>query len=172
MSEIYEQLDLIMDDEQAEVQATEDLHLIFRIEDEDYAINVEHVADILMYQKIRHVPKTSDYLRGILNSRGDIIPAVCVRRRFMKPVKEVDFETCIVKVQYEDYLLGLIVDKVLGCEPINSSNIKPPPNAKLSYTNQFIESIGVVQEIKSDGKGGTMIEEKVRMILCLERLIF
>ena len=152
-------VDLMLDDEKPELSSAEDLHLVFRIEDEDYAINVSEVADILQYSKLRRIPSTPDYLRGILNVRGDIIPVICVRRKFLKPVKEIDFETCIVKVQFGEYLLGLIVDKVIGVEVIKPENIKSPPSAKLSYSNQFIKNIGVV-------------DNDVRMILCLEKLIF
>jgi len=161
MSEQQYDSDLLLEDEllEREADASRDLHLVFRIEEEDYAINVAEVADILPYSKLRPVPKTQNYLKGIKNIRGDIIPIICVRSRFMKPEIEYDFETCIVKVQYKEYALGLIVDKVIGVETIAPEQIKAPPNAKLAYANQFIKNIGVV-------------EEQVRMILSLERLIF
>ena len=158
MSDQYEN-DLMLDDDKPDLSSARDLHLVFRLEDEDYAINVADVADILTYDKLRRVPKTVDYLKGIMNNRGDIIPVICVRTKFLKPLKEYDFETCIVKVKFEEYALGLIVDRVIGVENITQEQIKSPPNAKLSYANQFIKNIGVV-------------EDKVRMILCLEKLIF
>jgi purine-binding chemotaxis protein CheW len=158
MSDQYES-DMMLDDDKPDLSSARDLHLVFRVEDEDYAINVAEVADILPYDRLRRVPKTQGYLKGIKNNRGDIIPVICVRSKFLKPLKEYDFETCIVKVQFEEYALGLIVDRVIGVENITQEQIKSPPNAKLSYANQFIKNIGVV-------------EDKVRMILCLEKLIF
>jgi len=159
MSEHYDNDVLVDEEQQQELNTSKDLHLVFRIENEDYAINVADVADILGYKRLRHVPKTEHYLKGIMNIRGDIIPVICVRAKFMKPEKEIDFETCIIKVIYEEYALGLIVDKVIGVENITAEQIKSPPSAKLSYANQFIKSLGVV-----DGK--------VRMVLNLEKLIF
>ena len=164
MSEQFVDNEFMVDGEEvqrATIDDTKILHLVFRVEDEDYALSVLEVTDILTYQnqKVRRVPKTPNYLKGILNVRGDIIPLVCVRTKFMKPVKEADFETCILKVVYEDYTLGLIVDRVVGTEKIMPDQIKPPPNAKLSYSNQFIKSVGVVND-------------QVRMIISLEKLIF
>lgn len=158
MSESYE--NELMDSETQEQQTTSmDLYLVFRVEDQDYAINVAEVTDILPYDYVRPVPRTPAYMKGIMNLRGDIIPVICVRSKFMKPEKEYDFETCIIKVQYEDYALGLIVDKVLGVETIHEEQITPPPSAKLSYANQFIKSVG-------------SLENNIRMILNLEKLIF
>ncbi|MDR1705454.1 MAG: chemotaxis protein CheW [Clostridiales bacterium] len=161
MSDHYD-YDVALDDDELQQpgnQAALDLHLVFQIEDEFYAINVSEVADILPYGKIRKVPKTTDYVKGIWNIRGDIIPIICVRSKFMKPEKEIDFETCIIKVQYEEYSLGLIVDRVIGVETITAAQITPPPSAKLSYANQFIKAIG-------------RPDTGVRMILSMERLIF
>ena len=159
MSEQTYENDMMMDDDSQIMNSSKDLHLVFRIEDEDYAINVAEVGDIQPFNKLTHIPKTPSYLKGILNIRGDIIPVICVRSKFMKPVVEYDYETCIIQVHYGDYDLGLIVDKVLGVENILPENIKTPPHAKLSYANQFIKNVG-------------MVDNKVRMILSLEKLIF
>ena len=161
MSEQYDS-DLLLEDSKGEnAGSSKDLHLVFRIEDEDYAINVADVHDILPLTSLllRRVPKTPSFMKGIINNRGDIIPVICVRAKFMKPEKEYDFETCIVRVAANEHSIGLIVDKVLGVETISPEKIKPPPNAKLSFANQFIKNIGVV-----DGQ--------VRMILSREKLIF
>jgi purine-binding chemotaxis protein CheW len=165
MSEPYEEDIMLEDDQRADMDNSMDLHLVFRIEDEDYAINVAEVADIITYANanVRAVPKTPSFIKGIINTHGDIIPVIDVRTKFMKPAKVYDKnndqETCIVKVRYEDYTLGLIVDKVIGMEAIPAAQISAPPSAKLSYANQFIKSIG-------------RVDSNVRMILSLEKLIF
>jgi len=180
MAEVMEN-DVIQQDQDA--NNIEDLHLVFTIEDEDYAINVSQVNDILKYTKLRRVPCAPGYVKGITNVRGDIIPVVCVRSKFMKPDKEPDYETCIIKIPLvsvksdaaKDDYVGLIVDKVVGCDKIHPANIKAPPNAKLSYANQFIKAIGVMQDKNDSGAEGdsaTTPVGKVRMILDLEKLLY
>ena len=144
--------------EDAALNDSMDLHLVFRIEDEDYAINVAEVSNILQYSDIRKVPQTPPHIKGIMNIRGDIIPVICVRTKFMKPLIPYD-DTCIVKVQYEEYALGLIVDSVVGVEPIRPGQISAPPSSKLNIRNQFIKSIGKT-------------ENGIRLIMSLDKLIF
>jgi purine-binding chemotaxis protein CheW len=90
------------------------------------------------------VPQTPNYVEGIVNLRGDIIPVINVRKRFLKPSKPFDEQTCIVFVEYHGYQLGLIVDNVKEVMFIEEEFIVPPPSAKLSYYNQFIKNIGKV----------------------------
>lgn len=152
----------LLEDEKREEQSENialDLYLTFCIEDEEYAINVAEVSDIQPNSHVTAVPKTPHYLKGIINVRGDIIPVICVRSKFMKPEKEYDELTCIIQVKYEEYSLGLIVDSVKGVEKITPENISSPPNVKLNYQNQFIKNIGKT-------------ETGIKMILNLERLIF
>jgi len=69
-----------------------------------------------------------------------------VRKRFGKPTKEHDEETCIIVIIYGDYTLGIIVDAVQETVTISEDRIFAPPSAKLSFANQFIRNIGKVGE--------------------------
>ena len=147
------------DEEYVEEDVTKDLFLLFELDEEDYALAVTNVAEIISLPGITPVPHVPEYVEGIINLRGDIVPVVSVRRRFMKPLAAYDERTCIIVVTYEEYTLGLIVDAVKGVAPITEAQIAPPPNVRLSYSNMFIRNIG-------------QTEEGIRLLLDLEKVIF
>lgn len=150
---------LQLDEEISIEEATKDQYLTFEIDNEEYAISIAYIKEIINIDKvITKVPETPHYVDGIYSLRGDIISVINVRKRFMKPVKPFDELTCIVCVEYGGYLLGLIVDSVKEVLYIYEEDIIIPPSAKLSYSNQFIKNIGKVGE-------------KVKLILDLERFL-
>jgi purine-binding chemotaxis protein CheW len=120
--------------------------LTFAIEDEDYGVEIAFVKEIIKMQSITKVPDMPNFIEGITNLRGDLIGVLDVRKRFGKPFKEHDEETCIIVIVYGDYTLGMIVDAVQETAIIPEERIAPPPSAKLSYSNQFVRNIGKVGE--------------------------
>ena len=157
MSQIIEN-DLMMQDNKV-VDTAANLYLAFVIEDEQYAVEVGSIKEIIGVVPITIVPQTEDYIKGIINLRGDIIPVIDVRCRFRKQEIPYDEQTCIVVVLYEDYILGLIVDQIVGVYTLDDEKISAPPNAKLSYANQFVKNIGR----KEDG---------ILLLLDLEKILF
>ena len=125
-------------------EITKDQYLTFVIDDEEYAIGIAYTREIVNNLSIFKVPQTPNYVEGIVSLRGDIIPVINVRKRFMKPDKPFDDQTCIVFVDYHGYQLGLIVDNVREVMFIEEEYIVPPPSAKLNFYNQFIKNIGKV----------------------------
>ncbi|MCL1878511.1 MAG: chemotaxis protein CheW [Defluviitaleaceae bacterium] len=123
-----------------------DQYLTFAIEDEDYGVEIAYVKEIIKMQSITKVPDMPNFIEGITNLRGDLIGVLDVRKRFGKPFKEHDEETCIIVINYGDYTLGMIVDAVQETAIIPEERIAPPPSAKLSYANQFVRNIGKVGE--------------------------
>jgi purine-binding chemotaxis protein CheW len=135
------------------------LYLGFVIDSEHFAIDISNIKEIIGVEPIAFVPQTERYIKGILNLRGEIVPVIDVRLRFMKPEKEYTDETCIVVVLYQDYILGLIVDSILGVYPIAQDMIAAPPSANSNYYNQFVKNIG-------------RCDDGIKLLLDLERLIF
>jgi len=135
------------------------MYLAFVIEDEQFAVDVGHIKEIIGVVPITAIPRTEDYIKGIINLRGDIVPVIDVRARFRKPEIPYNQLTCIVVVFYQDYILGLIVDSILGVYIIEEDKISSPPNAKLSYSNQFVKNIG-------------RADDGIKLLLDLEKLIF
>lgn len=145
--------------EEFDTDTTKDLYLTFDIDGEDYAIEVRNVKEIISLCAITIVPEVPRYVKGIINLRGDIIPVIDVRTRFEKAEIPYSDLTCIVIIEYEEYILGLIVDRVIGVLTIPEENVAPPPSAKLSFSNHFVRNLGNL--------GGD-----VKLLLNIERLIF
>jgi len=124
-------------------------YLTFIIGKEVYGIEIKYVTEIINMQKITEVPELPEYIKGIINLRGKIIPVMDVRLRFRKEAKEYNDRTCIIVVDIEDISVGLIVDSVSEVITITEDNIVPPPDTNTGFNNRYIKGIGKVgDEVK------------------------
>jgi len=126
----------------ASSSTTKNRYLSFGIGNEIFGIEIDTVKEIINTLDIVHVPHTPDYVKGISNLRGYIIPVIDVRIRFLMEPKEFTESTCIVVIEQKDGNIGLIVDEVNEVKYIEESHIAPPPSAKLSHINQFVRNLG------------------------------
>jgi len=117
-------------------------YLIFELGEESYGLKISHVNEIIGVQTITEVPEQPTYIKGIINLRGKIIPVMDIRIRFKKKPRDYDARTCIIVVNMEEVLVGLIIDKVVEVSDIPVSNISPPPKINKDYRNRYIEGIG------------------------------
>ncbi|EHQ90807.1 chemotaxis protein CheW [Desulfosporosinus youngiae] len=117
--------------------------LTFCMGKEFYGIEIEYVTEIIGMQPITEIPQMPDYIKGIINLRGKIIPVMDVRLRFKKPFREYNDRTCIVVIDIRDVLIGLIVDSVSEVLFIADQEIVAPPNMD-NEGNKYIKGIGKV----------------------------
>lgn len=123
--------------------------LTFSIGSEVYGLEIKYVTEIIGIQEITQVPELPDYIRGIINLRGKIIPVMDVRLRFRKPIKSYNDRTCIIVVEVNGASVGLIVDTVSEVISIQEQQIVPPPELNKAQGNRYIKGIGKVgNEIK------------------------
>lgn len=139
-------------------QTQKNKYITFAIDKEDFAIPIFYIKDIISYQIITQLPSVPNYIKGITNLRGTVIPIVDVRARFMKPEAEYNDRTCFVVIEYEDLSIGLVVDNVKEVLQIPEENILQPPKAKMGYHNRYVQYVGKVGD-------------SVKLILDLEKLI-
>lgn len=133
-------------------------YLLFSV-DEEYALELSSVLEIIELADITRVPEAPDYVSGIMNLRGNVVPVLDVRKRFKKPEREDIKARCIVVCNVEDHRLGLLVDNVIDLIDIPRDKLQDPPQLGSNYVNVFIKSIG----ISSDEE-----EEEVRMHLIVD----
>jgi len=119
-------------------------YLTFYLGEEVYGIEIEYVTEIIGMQPITKVPEVADYIKGIINLRGKIIPVIDMRLKFSKDAIEYDDRTCIVVVDTENMTVGLIVDKVSEVISIDDENVVPPPSHKTGIKNRYLQGIGKV----------------------------
>lgn len=138
MSELEQELIEMEEDTQ------KDKYLIFSIGKEAYGIDIKYVIEIIGIEPITEVPELPDYVKGVINLRGKIIPVMDVRLKFKKEEKEYDDRTCIIVVEIEGLSIGLIIDRVVEVANIDENNISPPPklNKSKDNANKYIKGIG------------------------------
>lgn len=126
--------------------AREGKYLSFEIDRERYGISIQNVIDIIGVQDITAVPGQPDYVQGVINLRGQIIPTMDVRIRFQKKPLDYSDRTCIVVVDLKGVSVGIIVDKVLEVQNIDSEVISPPPQAGELVRNSYISGISKLDD--------------------------
>ena len=139
---------LFLEDE--EDSAKENKHLLFKLGDEEYGINISMVQSIEEMQTIIAVPDMPSYVKGVINLRGKIIPVLDLRTKFGMEPRGYDDRTCMIITHIEEDYMGLIVDTVSEVIDITSGEIEPPPAFKSNAgQNHHISGIGKVgDEVK------------------------
>lgn len=130
--------DIYDDDEDTQ----RDKYLSFRIGSEDFAMEIANVTEIVGIQKITEVPEVPAYVRGVINLRGRVIPVIDVRLRFKMKERSYDDRTCVVVVNIEDTIAGLIVDTVNEVLTIPETQISLPAAIKRGVESNYIRGMG------------------------------
>jgi purine-binding chemotaxis protein CheW len=128
---------------ESEEDTQKNKYLTFSLGAEVYGIEIKFVTEIIGLQSITEVPDLPEYVRGIINLRGKIIPVIDVRLRFRKPPRDYNDRTCIVVVDIRNVAVGLIVDTVAEVLTIAEQDIVPPPQLHNgAYHQRFTKAIG------------------------------
>jgi purine-binding chemotaxis protein CheW len=146
-TEAEDELMMVTDEEE---ESQENKYLLFKLGDEVYGIQILYVTDIIEMQKITEVPDMPEYIRGVINLRGKVIPVMDLRLRFGLPWREYDDRTCIIVVNLESTAIGFIVDTVAEVHDIAEQDISPPPTFKSEGgKEQYISGLGKIgDEVK------------------------
>ncbi|SMP43418.1 chemotaxis protein CheW [Anoxynatronum buryatiense] len=121
-------------------------YLTFNLGKEVFGIEIRYVTEIIGIQPISAVPEVPDYVKGIINLRGKIIPLIDVRLKFKKEAVDYNDRTCIIVIDIDNISVGLIVDQVAEVLNIEDEDIVPPPEYRTGFQNKYIKSIGRVEE--------------------------
>lgn len=115
--------------------------LTFTLGEELYGIDIMYVTEIVGIQPITVVPELPEYVKGIINLRGKIIPVMDIRLKFKKEPREYNDRTCIIVIDVKTLSIGIIVDAVSEVLNIKDEDIVPPPNLNTNG-RKYIKSIG------------------------------
>jgi len=125
-------------------------YLSFRLGEEVFAINVSKVLNILEMKPITRVPKSPEYMRGVINLRGTVLPVVDLRLKFSLPENEITVDTNIIVLSIdkegEPVTLGILVDSVKEVLELKTDEIVPSPTIGTKYNSTFIEGLWPVNE--------------------------
>ena len=144
----------------ADNDAQKDKYVTFKSGSEYFGIKIEYVNEIIVYQEITEIPETEDYIKGLINLRGKIIPVVDARIRFRQEPFEYNDRTCIIVLNVKNLVVGLIVEKIAEVVEITEGNIVPNPKIGKAdkSQNKYVYGIG-------------RVGDKVKLLLDPEKLL-
>lgn len=124
--------------------------LTFLLRDECFGISINSVKEIIEYDNVTPIPLMPDFVKGVLNLRGDVVPVIDLSIRFNKAPTEIQKRTCIVilEIIFEEQIvtIGAVVDSVSEVIEINMDNIEPAPTFGARIRAQFILGVANVGE--------------------------
>lgn len=133
-------------------------YLTFMLKNEYYGMPIRPIQDIIEMQEYTTVPQTADYVKGVINLRGTVIPVIDLRQKFGMEQREYDKKTCIIVVNLDEIQTGLIVDRVQEVQEFPDEEIDPTPGMSSEIQVKFIAGIGKK-------------EDQVYILLNLQRIL-
>lgn len=118
-----------------------DKYLTFDMDNQIFGLDIQYVLEIIGVQAITKVPNLPYYILGIINLRGKVVPIVDMRLRFGKPSKDFDKKTCIIVVEMDKDVVGLVVDGIYEVRDISSDNIADVGQNEQNGSNKFLQGI-------------------------------
>ncbi len=142
-------------------------YLTFSLAGEEYGIGILQVKEIIGMMPITSVPRTPDFVKGVINLRGKVIPVIDLRLRFAIPESEYTERTCIIVVEitasYGEMVIGIVVDSVSEVLNIKRENIEESPSFGTSLDSQYILGMAKLE-------GGVKILLDIDKVLTSEEL--
>lgn len=118
----------------------------FVVEKEEFGVDILKVQEIIRTVEITRVPKSPEFVEGVINLRGKIVPVIDLRRRFGIEKKVHDNETRIIVVELPDKVVGFLVDKVKEVIRVEKSVIEPPPELTTNINANYITGVAKLQD--------------------------
>lgn len=118
-------------------------YLLFHVEEKLYGIPLSLVLEIIQTDKITPLPLMADYVKGIINLRGKIVPVIDIRLKFGLTEKPYDDKTCVIIAEIQDMQLGLIVDSVSEVVSLPREQLAAPPSAG-AMASWYVDSIAEI----------------------------
>jgi purine-binding chemotaxis protein CheW len=142
--------------------------LTFTLGNEEYGIPIQKVKEIIGIMDITNIPKTPQFIKGVINLRGKIIPVMDLRLKFGFEEKAYNQRTCIIVVEINiadtKRMMGIVVDTVSEVVNIQKWEIEPPPQYDLHADNEFLIGMGKV-------KGKVILLLDIEQVLSSEELV-
>ncbi len=143
----------------AEVSKEGEIQLVvFVMENEEFACSINNVREVLKMIRVTPLPRSLDFVEGVINMRGDVIPVIDLRKRFGLPEAERNDENRIIIVEVEERMVGLIVDSVREVLSLPDQQIQEAPNQVAGGKTDLITGVG-------------KIDDRMLIILDLDRIL-
>ncbi len=156
MADVEQDLSVLSEEDE---DTLKDKYLTFHIGSEDFGIAIRHVTEIIGIQKITEVPDSAEYIKGVINLRGKVIPIMDIRLRFGIDARAYDERTCVIVVNIESTSVGLVVDTVSDVVSIPEADIEPSPAKSSGGQDSYISGMG-------------KIGDEIKILLDVHKLLF
>jgi purine-binding chemotaxis protein CheW len=120
--------------------------VVFKLDGEEYGLDIMKVHGIERYQQVTKVPNTPEYIEGIINLRGEVHPIYNLRKKFRMGEQEINDDTKIIIINSNDMMVGFTVDAVTEIIHIEEENIEAPPKLIAGVERRYICGVGKVEE--------------------------
>ncbi|MCX5810782.1 MAG: chemotaxis protein CheW [Proteobacteria bacterium] len=121
-------------------------YLTFQLGEEVFGVDVTHVREILEFTTVTKVPRTPEFMRGVINLRGSVVPVLDMRLKFGMTRTDKTVDTCIIVVEVsyegETTILGALVDSVQEVFELEPDQIEPAPRIGIQLKTEFIRGMG------------------------------
>jgi purine-binding chemotaxis protein CheW len=139
-----------------------DQYLTFMLAGEEYGVDILRVQEIKGWDKVTRIPQTPEYVLGVINLRGAVVPILDLRRRFALETTEFGPKTVVIVVRVDgardERTVGMVVDAVSEVYNVDLGDTKPPPDVCGSVDTIFVKALATV-------------EDKMLILLDIDRLI-
>ena len=121
-------------------------YLSFTLGDEHYGVDILKVQEIRGYDSVTRVPDAPEYIKGVINLRGTIVPVIDLRLKLHLDEARYDAFTVMIVLNVDDRVVGIVVDSVSDVIPLNAEQIRPKPEFGAAVDTRFISGIGTQDE--------------------------
>lgn len=118
----------------------------FSIGEEEFGVNILKVQEIIRTMEITKVPRSPEFVEGVINLRGKVIPIIDLRRRFGLASKQGDKDTRIIVIEINSVIVGFVVDAVSEVLRIPAGTVEPPPPVVAGVESDYISGVGQLKD--------------------------
>ena len=117
----------------------------FKLGNEVFGVNILRVQEIMRLTEVTRVPQTPDFMEGVINQRGNVIPIIDLRKKFCMEAKEADSFSRIVVVNVDGKVIGVIVDGVEEVLRLSRDQIEAPPDVGVGAVREYLMEVGKLE---------------------------
>lgn len=121
-------------------------YLVFTLGDEEYGLEILKVQEIRGYDRVTRIANTPDFILGVTNLRGVIVPIMDLRVKFDFPTADFNVNTVIIILNLTDRVVGIIVDGVSDVISLSSDQIRPAPDFSVTLSTEYLLGLGTIEE--------------------------
>jgi purine-binding chemotaxis protein CheW len=118
----------------------------FKLADEEYALDITRVQEVIRMQNITFVPQMPDFVLGVVNIRGSVVPVFDLRKKFNLPQKSFDEATKILVVTVDKEYISFVVDEILDNIKIDGAQLDPAPTVKMEIERACVTGVALIDE--------------------------